>query len=55
MASAAQTSHCGPWHSIYTRMSRWAKTGVLDTVFTHLQKQRLMQVRIKVVNLARSS
>lgn len=26
----ALPSHYGPWHSIYTRMSRWAKAGVLD-------------------------
>lgn len=41
----------GNWHTIYTRMNRWAKAGVLDTVFTHLQKQRLMQVRIEAVSL----
>ena len=23
----------GNWHSIYTRMNRWAKKGVLDRVF----------------------
>ena len=23
----------GNWHTIYTRMSRWAKSGVLDNVF----------------------
>jgi len=43
--------HYGPWHSVYTRMNRWAKAGVLDMVFTHLQQQRLMQVRIEAVSL----
>ena len=33
----ALPSHYGPWHSIYTRMSRWAKAGVLDAVFERLQ------------------
>jgi transposase len=47
----ALPSHYGPWHSIYTRMSRWAKAGVLDAVFTHLQQQRLMQVRLEAVSL----
>lgn len=47
----ALPSHYGPWYSIYTRMSRWAKAGVLDTVFEHLQKQRLMQVSIEAVSL----
>ena len=47
----ALPSHYGPWHSIYTRMSRWAKSGVLDAVFERLQRQRLMQVRIEAVSL----
>jgi transposase len=47
----ALPSHYGPWHSIYTRMSRWAKAGVLDVVFTHLQQQRLMHVSIEAVSL----
>ena len=25
--------HFGPWHTIYTRMNRWAKSGVLASVF----------------------
>ena len=47
----ALPSYYGPWHSIYTRMSRWAKAGVLDAVFERLQRQRLMQVRIEAVSL----
>ena len=27
----------GRWHTVYTRMSRWAKAGVLDRVFEELQ------------------
>ena len=26
----------GNWHTIYTRMNRWSKNGVLDRVFEHL-------------------
>ena len=47
----ALPSHYGPWHSIYTRMSRWAKAGVLDAVFECLQRQRLMHVRIEALSL----
>ena len=32
-------SHFGRWHSIYMRMSRWAKNGVLDRVFEALKEQ----------------
>ena len=33
-------AHFGRWHSIYLRMSRWAKSGVLDRVFEALKDQR---------------
>ncbi len=29
----------GNWHTIYTRMNRWAKKGVLDAVFEKLQRE----------------
>lgn len=41
----------GPWHTVYMRMSRWAKAGVLDTLFEQLQRRRLMHVRIEAVCL----
>ena len=47
----ALPSHYGNWHTIYTRMSRWAKAGVLDAVFERLQKQHLMHIRIEAVSL----
>jgi len=30
--------HFGNWHTIYTRMNRWAKNGILDRVFSELQR-----------------
>src|SRR5450432_3218637 len=30
----------GNWHTIYTRMNRWSKSGVLDRVFAQLQHDR---------------
>lgn len=47
----ALPSHYGNWHTIYTRMSRWARAGVLNTVFEHLQTQQLMRVHIEAVSL----
>ena len=43
--------HFGNWHSIYTRMNRWAKKGVLDNVFAELQRQELIRVRVESVSL----
>jgi transposase len=41
----------GNWHTIYTRMNRWAKAGVLDQLFEKLQQEQLIRVRIEAVSL----
>ena len=41
----------GNWHTIYTRMNRWAKSGVLDRVFAELQRQEIIRVKVEVVSL----
>lgn len=41
----------GNWHTIYTRMNRWAKAGVLDRVFSELQSQKVIRVRVEAVSL----
>ena len=34
----------GPWHTIYVRMNRWSKGGVLDRVFKHIQRKQLVRI-----------
>lgn len=41
----------GNWHTIYTRMSRWAKAGVLERVFADLQEKQILRIRIEAVCL----
>ena len=41
----------GNWHTIYTRMLRWSKSGVLSHIFEQLQRQQLMHVRIEAISL----
>jgi transposase len=41
----------GNWHTIYTRMNRWSKAGVLDRVFARLQAEQILAVRIECVSL----
>ncbi|MCG5075575.1 IS5 family transposase [Paraburkholderia tagetis] len=41
----------GRWHTIYTRMNRWSRSGVLDRVFTELQREQIVRVRIEAVSL----
>ena len=40
----------GNWHTIYTRMNRWAKAGVLDRLFEELQHQQLVRIKIEAVS-----
>src|SRR3990170_867094 len=41
----------GNWHTIYTRMNRWSKNGVLDRVFEQLQREQIMHIKIEAVKL----
>ena len=41
----------GNWHTIYTRMNRWSKAGVLDAVFERLQREQIVRIRIEAVKL----
>ena len=43
----------GNWHTIYTRMNRWSKTGVLARVFEHVQREQIMRIRLEA--MARAS
>jgi transposase len=43
--------HFGNWHSIYTRMNRWSKAGVLDRVFARLQAEQILALRLEHVCL----
>ena len=41
----------GPWHTIYTRMNRWSKSGVLDQVFERLQREQIVRIKIEAVKI----
>jgi transposase len=41
----------GNWHTIYTRMNRWSKSGVLDRVFERLQQSQIVRIKIEAVSL----
>jgi len=45
----------GRWHTIYTRMNRWAKKGVLDRVFEQLQLEQIVRVKIEAFSLDSTS
>lgn len=45
----------GNWHSIYVRMNRWAKKGVLDQLFAKLQQRQVLRLKIEVFSLDSTS
>ena len=44
-------SSFGNWHSIYTRMSRWSKNGVLDRIFARLQQEQMIRIKADAFSL----
>ncbi len=45
----------GNWHTIYTRMRRWERAGVLDKMFQELQREQVVRIRIEAVSLDSTS
>jgi transposase len=45
----------GNWHTIYTRMNRWSKNGVLDRVFEKLQLEQIVRIKIEAFALDSTS
>ena len=43
----------GNWHTIYMRMNRWSKNGVLARIFTALQTEGIIQINVETVCLDR--
>src|SRR5918995_5911686 len=45
----------GNWHTIYTRMNRWSKSGVMDRVFEHLQREQIGRIKVEAFSLDSTS
>src|SRR6201990_1562791 len=45
----------GNWHTIYTRMNRWSKSGAMDRVFEKLQLDQIVRIRIEAFSLDSTS
>ena len=45
----------GNWHTIYVRMNRWSKNGVLDRVFEKLQLEQIVRIKIEAFSLDSTS
>jgi transposase len=45
----------GNWHTIYTRMNRWSKSGALNRIFEKLQLEQIVRIRIEAFSLDSTS
>ena len=45
----------GNWHTVYVRMNRWAKSGVLDRVFEYLQREQIIRIKVEALGLDSTS
>jgi transposase len=41
----------GRWHTIYTRMKRWSKSGVIQRGFEKLQREQIVRIEVEAVSL----
>jgi hypothetical protein len=46
---------CGNWPTVYTRMRRWTKAGVLNKMFEELQREQVVRIKIEAVSLDSTS
>ena len=47
----ALPSEYGNWHTVYMRLNRWAKSGVLQRVFLYMQRIGMIRVNVRIVSL----
>ena len=45
----------GKWHTIYTRMNRWSKNGVLDRAFEQLQRKQIVRIKLEAISMDSTS
>ena len=45
----------GNWHTVYVRMNRWSKNGVLQRLFEGLQRENIIKVKLEAVCLDSTS
>ena len=44
-------AHFGNWHTVYVRLNRWAKRGVLERVFGELQRDQMASRHLVALSL----
>ena len=45
----------GRWHTVYLRLARWSRAGVIERVFARLQAEQIVAIKIEAVGLDSTS
>ncbi len=45
----------GRWHTVYLRLARWSRAGVIKRVFARLQAEQIIAIKIEAVGLDSTS
>ena len=45
----------GNWHTVYVRMNRWSKNGVIKRLFEALQREGIIRIKVEAVCLDSTS
>ena len=51
----AVPAHFGRWHTVYLRLARWSRAGVVERVFARLQAEQIVAIKMEVVGLDSTS
>lgn len=51
----ALPSEFGNWNTVYVRLRRWAKNGVLEKLFVELQRHNLIRINVECLGLDSTS
>ena len=45
----------GNWNTIYVRLRRWSRKGILQKAFMHLQEKGIIQISVPIISLDSTS
>ena len=51
----ALPEHFGKWNTIYRRVNRWAKKGIIEKLFEKMQKEQMLAIKVEFMAIDSTS